>query len=354
MCRWWTILPLLCLACVEESAAPADFAAILYPAGNPSTAAGVELGERLFFDPILSADSTVSCASCHRPERAFADGTAVSLGLGGLAGTRNTPGLTNVGYFHHPLFWDGRADNLEAQAGHPVGTPHEMGGTWPEAVARLAASDTYGALFARAFGSPDIDSSRVGHALAQYQRTLVSRNSKYDRVRRGEATYTALEALGHALFFDFGDDPEGAYAGLPTAECAHCHTPPHFTNQRYENNGLDEAMDLQTFPDPGRGAVTGIPYDNGKFRNPGLRNVALTAPYMHDGRFATLEEVVDHYNSGGRYAENRSANVHPLHLDARQKAALVAFLHTLTDTSFVVSFSTKSDRLIEGAGARVQ
>ncbi len=337
---WCYLLPLLGLACAPEAGEPAErpaFAAILYPIDNPSTPAGEALGERLFFDPGLSADGTISCASCHRPELAFTDGLPVSVGLAGRAGTRNTLGLTNVGYFHHPLFWDGRADNLEAQALHPVGTDHEMGGSWPETVRRLARDASYRTAFAAAFGSPEIDSTRVGRALAQYQRSLVSRDTRYDRVRRGQAEYTAQEALGHALFFDLGDDPGGPWAGLPAAECAHCHTPPHFTNERFENNGLDEVTDLTAFSDPGRGAVSGLVYDNGRFRTPGLRNVALTAPYMHDGRFRTLEEVVDHYNSGGHYAENRSANVHPLDLEPAQKAALVAFLHTLTDCSLVTS-----------------
>ncbi|WP_116128051.1 cytochrome-c peroxidase [Lewinella sp. IMCC34183] len=332
---WCGIFLLLWLACNDAPDAPPEFAAILYPADNPSTAAGIALGERLFFDPVLSADSTISCASCHRPERAFTDGRSVAVGLAGRPGIRNTPGLTNIGYFHHPLFWDGRADNLETQALHPVGTPHEMGGDWQSVVARLRADAGYAEAFQTAFGAGGTDSIRVGRALAQYQRTLVSRDSKYDRVRRGEATYTPQEALGHALFFDFGDDPGGAWAGLPTAECAHCHTPPHFTNERFENNGLDAADDLAAFTDPGRGAISGNPYDYGRFRTPGLRNVALTAPYMHDGRMATLEEVVDHYNSGGHYAENRSPNVRPLGLDAEQREALVAFLNTLTDSTFV-------------------
>ncbi len=335
--RWalCTSLLLFLFACGEEPEGAPPYAAILYPPDNPSTAAGIALGERLFFDPILSEDSTVSCASCHRPELGFADGQPVSIGIHGREGARNTPGLTNIGYFHHPLFWDGRAANLEAQALHPVGSPHEMGGSWPALMERLQREPAYVEAFRVAFGDVLTDSTRVGRALAQYQRTLVSTDSKYDRVQAGTATYTGREALGHALFFDYGDDPEGPYAGLPTAECAHCHTPPHFTNQRFENNGLDAAAALTDFADPGRGAISGQVYDNGRFRNPGLRNVALTAPYMHDGRFATLEAVVDHYNSGGHYAENRSPNVHPLGLDADQRAALVAFLHTLTDTSFV-------------------
>ena len=318
-----------------EPPVPPAFAAILYPDANPSTAAGSALGERLFFEPLLSADETVSCATCHRPALAFSDGRALSVGVGGLIGTRNTPGLTNIGYFHQPLFWDGRADNLETQALHPIGTAHEMGGNWPAVIARLRNTPSYVRNFKQAFGTDEIDSTLVGRALAQYQRTLISTDSKYDQVQRGAATYTEAEALGYAIFFDFGDDPQGPYAGLPKGECAHCHTPPHFTNQRYENNGLDEATALTAFRDRGRGAITGQVYDNGRFRTPGLRNVALTGPYMHDGRLATLEEVVDHYNSGGQYAENRSANIRPLGLDDTQKAALVAFLHTLTDTSFV-------------------
>ena len=334
--RWCGYIALLLwLGCTDDGSAPAPaFAAMLFPADNPQTEAGVALGRRLFFDPMLSVDSTVSCAGCHRPERAFTDGRALAVGIGGRTGRRNTPGLTNIGYHHLPLFWDGRADNLEAQALHPVGTPTEMGGSWP-AVVRALARAGYGREFARVFGEDAIDSNRIGQVLAQYQRSLVSRDSKYDRVRRGEDSYTEQEALGHALFFDFGDDPRGDYAGLPTAECAHCHTPPHFTNQRFENNGLDAVADLDSFPDPGRGAVTGNRYDNGRFRTPGLRNVALTAPYMHDGRFGTLEGVVDHYAGGGHYAENRSPNVHALPLSGAQKSALVAFLHTLTDTSFV-------------------
>ncbi|MEO0733452.1 MAG: cytochrome c peroxidase [Bacteroidota bacterium] len=317
---------------------PEEFAGLLYPEHNPTTAAGLELGRRLFYDPILSQDSTISCASCHLPERAFTDGRAVSIGLHGRRGTRNATGLTNVGYLHKTLFWDGRADDLETQALHPVAAANEMGGDWPTIITRLRRHPDYWPQFAEAFDltrpqvlSPD----EVGYALAQFQRSLISANGKYDRVQKGLATYTEAEALGHAIFFDLADDPTGEYAGLPTGECAHCHTPPHFTNGRFFNNGLDQANSLSAFPDPGRGAISGNVYENGLFRTPGLRNVALTGPYMHDGRFKTLEEVVAHYNSGGKYAENKSANVFPLGLDAGQAAALVAFLRTLTDSSFV-------------------
>ncbi|MEL7160383.1 MAG: hypothetical protein AAFN92_06480, partial [Bacteroidota bacterium] len=186
-------------------------------------------------------------------------------------------------------------------------------------------------------GNQVLGPDQVGYALAQFQRSLISNDAKYDRVQRGEAYYSAAEALGHAIFFDLADDSDGDFANLPTGECAHCHTPPHFTNRRFFNNGLDRADSLTAFTDPGRGAVSGNIFENGLFRTPSLRNAALTGPYMHDGRFNTLEEVVAHYNSGGHYAENKSANVFPLGLDAGQEAALVAFMRTLTDTSFVTN-----------------
>ncbi len=317
---------------------PEAFASIIYPSDNPTTRAGLALGRDLFFDPILSADSTISCGTCHQPERAFTDGLEKSIGIYGRVGRRNAPGLTNVGYLYETLFWDGRADNLEAQALHPIAEANEMGGSWPLVVSKLRQHADYWPRLQEAFGltaKKELSPDHVGKALAQFQRSLISGDSKYDRVERGVDTYDELEALGYAIFFDLADDPDGAFANLPTGECAHCHTPPHFTNQRFFNNGLDLAHDLADFDDAGRGAITENPFDRGVFRTPTLRNIALTAPYMHDGRMKTLAEVVDHYNSGGQYAENRSANVFPLGLNPRQKAGLLAFLQTLTDTSFV-------------------
>jgi len=317
---------------------PDAFAGIIYPADNPTTRAGLALGRDLFFDPVLSADSTVSCGTCHRPELAFTDGMEKSIGINGLIGRRNAPGLTNVGYLYETLFWDGRADDLETQAMHPIAEANEMGGSWPFVISKLRRHADYWPRLQEAFGlntREELSPDHVGKALAQFQRSLISGNSKYDRVEQGLETYNETEALGFAIFFDLADDPDGAFANLPTGECAHCHTPPHFTNQRFFNNGLDLANDLADFSDPGRGGVTDNPFERGLFRTPSLRNVVLTAPYMHDGRMDALEEVVEHYNSGGRYAENRSANVFPLGLDDRQKSGLLSFLKTLTDTSFV-------------------
>lgn len=319
-------------------AEPEHFAKILYPVDNPTTTAGFALGKKLFFDPMLSADGTISCATCHRPELAFTDGRSVSIGINNRPGRRNSPSLTNIGYLHETLFWDGRADDLESQALHPVADPDEMGGSWPVLLRKLRTHPTYWPAFRKAFGLSNEDRPEphhVGKALAQYQRTLISANAKYDRVQRGEASYTEAEALGHAIFFDLADEPDPEFAMLPTGECAHCHIPPHFTNQRFFNNGLDAAPTLAEFKDKGRGVVTGSRFDNGKFRTPGLRNVELTAPYMHDGRFGNLPEVIAHYNSGGSYAENRDPNIFPLDLTPDQEAGLVAFLKTLTDGSFV-------------------
>lgn len=319
------------------------YAAILYPEDNPSTELGIEVGHRLFSDPILSADFSVSCQSCHLPALAFTDGKAISVGINGRMGRRNAPSLTNIGYLFKTMFWDGRADNLEDQALHPVADPNEMGGDWPTIISRLRKHEYYGTALQEAFGLAsvrDINPEHVGKALAQFQRSLVSFNSKYDLVQRGEAEFTESEARGEAIFMDesdFSDDPE--IKALPVGECAHCHIPPHFTNQRFFNNGLDEAPSLTEFPDLGRGAVTGNIYQNGLFRTPGLRNTALTAPYMHDGRFKNLEEVIEHYNTGGHYAENRSANVRPLGLSERDKQDLIAFLGTLTDTVFINQYT---------------
>lgn len=348
------VLLLLLVACQPPAAKPVDvpepdaFAKIIYPPDNPTTEEGLALGRALFFDPLLSADSTISCGTCHLPALAFTDGRALSVGINGRVGRRNAPGLTNVGYLHETLFWDGRATDLETQALHPVADPNEMGGSWQLMISKLRRHPDYAPQFQRAFGLQDLaelNPDHVGKALAQYQRSLISADSKYDKVQRGEATFTEAEALGNAIFFDLADEPDpGNYAGIPTGECAHCHIPPHFTNQQFFNNGLDESLSLEDFKDPGRGPISGSKYDNGKFRTPSLRNVALTDPYMHDGRFTSLEEVVDHYDSGGQYAENRNSNIFPLGLSPDQHRALVAFLQTLTDTSFVSRSVKASER----------
>lgn len=297
------------------------------PADNPLTVEGVALGKKLFFDPILSLDSTFSCASCHQPERAFSDSKAVALGIRLRKGRRSSPSLVNIGYHYKGLFWDGRVITLEEQSLHPIQDSVEMGNSLAQVETSLQRHSDYPILFRKAFGIEDkkqITSQLVAKALAQFERTLISKNAKFDQVQRGEAQFTAAEARGFAIFFDTS-------AVLPHAQCAQCHVDPLFTNLAYENNGIQQSDNLN-FPDQGRGAVTVNRFDNGKFKVPTLRNIVLTAPYMHDGRFKTLDEVLKHYESGGHPAENVNANVRKLNLTAADKADLIAFMNTLTDT----------------------
>ncbi len=330
-------LAVLLAACAPEPPAPyeleapAQFAKLLLPAGNPMTEEGVALGRRLFYDPILSTDSSLSCASCHLPERAFTDGQAISQGIAGRKGSRNAPSLANAAYHYKGLFWDGRSPTLEAQALLPVENPDELGNDWETVEEALRRHAGYPQYFRAAFGIGDtaeLTRELVARALAQFERTLISADAKYDRVMRGEDTFTPSEERGKHIFFDSAEE-------LPNGECGHCHTPPLFTDQSYMNNGLDPASALTDFPDKGRGLDTGKRYDNGRFRVPSLRNVALTAPYMHDGRFQSLEEVIAHYNQGGHAAENVDPKIRKLHLSDRDKQDLRAFLETLTDTAFV-------------------
>lgn len=290
---------------------------------NPLTVEGVALGRKLFHDPILSGDSTQSCASCHVQSFAFADPRRFSLGIDGSVGVRNAPVLVNLPW-SPDFFWEGRAGTLEDQARAPVPNPIEMNLPWEDALPRLRAHPSYPGLFAAAFGTDEITQDHVVMAIAQFERTLLSRDAKWDRVQRGEATFTAEEERGLALFES------------ERAECFHCHGTVLFTDHRFHDNGLDEVP-----TDVGREAVTNFPYDRGKFRSPSLRNVEVSAPYMHDGRFATLEEVIDHYSTG--IAD--SPNLDPLlrlirpgpDFTAQEKADLLAFLKTLTDPVFLAN-----------------
>jgi len=317
---------------------PPGFPQMLFPADNPLTREGIALGRYLFFDPILSADSTVSCASCHHPDRFFTDSIRLSAGVNGSRAIRNTLSLVNVGYYYTGLFWDGRAASLEAQAFHPVRDPQEMGLDWKIAEKRLQRSPYYRKLFTRAFSlsSPgEIDSILTAKALAQFQRTLVSSNSRFDSVMQGLSVFTPLEKQGWAIFFDASSD-------LPAAECSHCHVDPLFSDLSFQNNGIQEPSPSGSFGDNGRAAFTKNRFDQGKFRVPTLRNIAQTAPYMHNGRMNTLDEVLEHYTSGGHAAINLSPNVRRLALGPREREGLKAFLNTLTDTHFLQITDFKS------------
>ncbi|MBL7951162.1 MAG: cytochrome-c peroxidase [Flavobacteriales bacterium] len=316
---------------------PANFPAMPIPADNPFTVEGVALGRYLFYEEKLSGDNTMSCGSCHSPAVAFTDdGNQFSTGIDGVEGRRNAMALINLAWDTR-YFWDGRSPMLEDQVLHPVQDPIEMHESWPEAVAELQAHDAYPDLFLAAFGTSTIDSVLAAKALAQFLRTMISGNSNFDKLQRGEPYLPTIdEQLGIQLTQQEGGDPALGLGGQWGADCFHCH--PHaggrLTDGLMHNNGLDGE-----FTDLGLGGVTGVPEDMGKFKAPTLRNVALTGPYMHDGRFQTLEEVIEHYNSGGV----PSTTIDPfmkytqggLQLTPEKKQQLLAFLNMLTDMDFV-------------------
>lgn len=300
----------------------------LIPINNPLTEEGVALGKKLFFDPILSKDNTQSCASCHFPEKAFTDVTQFSDGVEGNFGTRNAMPLFNLAWnFDERFNWDGSEFGLEKQAFDPVVNPVEMHSNWNVVATKLQNHTEYPTLFLQAFGNATIDSVLVTKAIAQFERTLISGNSKFDKYLRGETTLTAQEQNGFNIFMD---ETKG--------DCFHCHgsnNNPLWTDNNFHNNGLDAL-----FTDLGLGAVTGNPNDNGKFKSPSLRNLTFTAPYMHDGRFETLEEVINHYSEGLQ----QSSTIDPLikkvaqggvGLTIQEKADLKAFLLSLSDNDFI-------------------
>jgi cytochrome c peroxidase len=296
------------------------------PADNPLTHEGVNLGRRLFEDVCLSRAQTQSCASCHQSASGFADDKARSIGGEGQLGRRNAMAVTNLAW-RGSFFWDGRAATLREQVLMPIQDAHEMNAPLDLAIARLKEDASYRQQFASAFGGEGIDVERLAKALEQYLLTLVAQDSKFDRALRKRTRLTASEARGLQLFVTEFDPAKG----LRGADCFHCHGGMLFTDDAFHNNGL-----AITSGDVGRMAITGNAADRSKFKTPSLRNVALTAPYMHDGRFATLEEVVEHYSAGVERSDTLDPNLakHPvagLQLTAAEKSDLVAFLKTLTD-----------------------
>jgi cytochrome c peroxidase len=319
---------------------PTGFPLMDIPVDNPMTQEGFELGRRLFYDVRLSKDNSMSCASCHLPEMGFADGTAFSTGVDGEQTRRSSMSLVNIGYFADKLFWDGRAPSLEAQALLPVTDAIELINTWTAVEEMMKEDAEYPTMFRKAFGiedSSEIDSLFAAKAIAQFERTLVSSNSKYDKFvieRDFSYEFTDSEARGEEMYFDFGSLDGGS--GVPDAQCFHCHGGVLFTTGEFFNNGLDDYPTLADYPDKGLGEVTGMQADFAKFKAPTLRNIELTAPYMHDGRFTTLEEVIEHYSTGVHFATNLDVNLDaPLNLSESEKEDLVNFLKTLTDTEFI-------------------
>lgn len=302
------------------------------PADNPLTVEGVNLGRRLFHEPRFSRNNRQSCASCHQQTNAFTDARPYSLGESGQAGRRNAMPLMNLAWVRD-FFWDGRAKSLREQVLMPIQDHLEMNETLDRVVTKLQATDDYPKQFAAAFGSSEISPDRMARALEQFLLTLISQESKFDRAVRNLTALTPLEQRGLRLFVTEHDPARG----LRGADCFHCHGGNLFSNHQFLNNGLKE---LAGNADSGRMEITKSEADRNKFKVPSLRNVALTAPYMHDGRFATLEEVIEHYNGPMARSRTLDPNLakHPeagLGLDAEDKAALVAFLKTLTDESFV-------------------
>lgn len=304
------------------------------PTDNPLTIEGVKLGRMLFYEKKLSRDGTQSCGDCHRQEHAFTDTAKLSIGIAGLPGKRNSMAVFNMLWNFNGFFWDGRAELLRHQALLPIQDPLEMDETLDKVVAKLSAIKLYQDQFQKAFGSTVINEEKIALALEQFMNSLVSSNSKYDQYLAGKTSLSPSEENGRKLYFTeynaFFPDESGA-------DCAHCHGGLNFSNNQYMNNGLDNGPDIL---DEGRKVVTGFPGDRGKFKVTSLRNIGLTAPYMHDGRFKTLKEVIDHYDHG----LNDSPNLNPalrstmgtgLRLTEQQKNDLIAFLLTLTDYEFI-------------------
>lgn len=292
-----------------QSAPPVGLPEVTHPKDNPSSDAKVELGRMLYFDKRLSADNTVSCASCHDPKMGWSNNDATAVGVGGQRGGRSAPSIINSAYQKFQ-FWDGRAGTLEEQALGPIANPIEMNLPIEEAVKRLSAIEGYQKRFKEVFGS-EVNKDNLAKAIAAFERTIVSGNAPYDRFKAGEKTALGDEAqVGMKLFFG-------------KANCSACHNGPHFSDSAFHNLGVGaSAKEI----DQGRRKISNIEGDHGAFRTPTLREIARSAPYMHDGSLKTLEEVVDYYNLGGTKNDYLDEEIYPLKLSDAEKKALVTFL----------------------------
>lgn len=325
MIRFASFICIVCaaMACGKEPApeplpepepllqVPQGFPDPVFPEGNELTEARWLLGKKLFFDPVLSRDSSISCASCHLPAFAFSDTTSFSPGVGGAPGTRNSPSLANVAY-HPYLLREGGLPTLEMQILVPIQEHNEFDFNILLIAERLQRDSLYRAMSLAAYGR-EPDHFVITRAIACFERTLLSGGSAYDRNEM-----PAAAGRGMQLFFD------------EKTQCSQCHGGFNFTHYAFENNGLYE-----TYADPGRFRLTGVEEDRALFKVPSLRNVALTAPYMHDGSIRSLEEVVAHYNGGGAAHPHKSPLIRPLGMSPQERADLVAFLEALTDEAFV-------------------
>ncbi len=301
------------------------------PPDNPQTIEGIALGRKLFYEPLLSNDGTLACANCHLAENSFTDPNRFSTGITGEMGTRNAMPIVNLAWnFQNRFLWDGSASSLEDQVDDPIENPIEMNNTWPNVVATLQATSEYPGLFEQAFGTTTITREFVAKAIAQFERTLISGNSRFDQYLLGDNNaVTAQEINGFNIFMDEN-----------RGDCFHCHGNefnPLWTNNAFHNNGLDAS-----FEDIGLGGFTGDPLDFGKFKSPSLRNLAYTAPYMHDGRFATLDEVINHYSEGLVYSNTidplmKNISEGGAQLTDSDKLDLKAFLLSLSEPEFTTN-----------------
>lgn len=326
---------------------PANFGGrFSIPVDNPLTKEGVKLGRMLFYEELLSSNNKISCATCHKQNLAFTDGQNFSIGVDGTLTKRNSMSLANVLWVRN-FFWDGRLEGLEAQSMVPLTDPHEMGQALDVSSKKLQITNNYPALFKQAFGTDTISGELIAKAIAQFERTLISSNSTYDQYLRGEYQPTTSELRGLELFSK-GPQPTQNIRG---GNCAHCHGSPKTFIELFHNNGLDNIPS-----DKGREDVTGQNTDRGRFRVATLRNIELTAPYMHDGRFKTLDEVLNHYSDHVKQSETLSpfiaetSNVPGklgFQLTKQEKEDIIGFLKMLTDDEFIhnVEFSDPATHL---------
>jgi cytochrome c peroxidase len=301
---------------LEKIAIPKGLPEIVFPSDNAFTPQRWELGKKLFYDKRLSIDSTISCASCHQQKFGFADNQPFTAGVLGRAATRNAPSLVNVAY--HPYFTrEGGVPTLEMQILIPIAEHNEFGFNLVRLVERLSKDSTYQNM-ARTAYNRNLDAFSITRAISTFERSLISGDSKYDIFVAGKASLTSLEKEGMNLFFS------------EKTQCSSCHSGFNFTNYAFENNGLYEI-----YEDAGRMRLTNKMEDLALFKVPSLRMIGVTAPYMHDGSLANLFDVIEHYNQGGKDHPNKNKKLKKLGLSLQEKNALVAFLNTLTDKSFL-------------------
>lgn len=309
----------------DDIRVPLGLLPVQWPQDNPYSKAKSELGKLLYFDKRLSADGTLACATCHHPNTAFADGAAFSTGIRGQKGGRSAPTIFNRAY-SLAQFWDGRAATLEEQAKGPMANPIEMGNTHEAVVSRLREIPGYRAQFKAVFGVEDFTIDHVAKAIATFERTILSGNSPYDRYKAGDKkAMTPEQVLGMQVYFG-------------KAKCDQCHEGINFTTNAYHNLGI--GTDKET-PDEGRYAVTKNPADWGAFKTPTLREVANTSPYMHDGRFTSLDQVIDFYDQGGIPNKNLDKTMKPLKLTPEEKKALASFLRALSGEGWKIEEPTQ-------------